>query len=426
MAWTDSIDGQSREVTGATEKVADVPQTKSLAKRPYKVAMLSWESLHSACVGSVGVHVAELAQALEERGHEVHVFVRGAKGLPEEEVVYGVYYHRVPDAYKADFVDQVIALGERMIETVNKTEAFMNSKFDVMHCHDWFAVPVLKVLKVVMDRKCVFTCHSTNQIRNGPLLYGTLSTRVAALEQDGIGYCDRVISLSGYTCDSIKHNFTFDWDKLRCITNGFNSDLYDSDFWDADSIRKHYGIAETDFVVLYVGMLTVQKGVDLFVDAAAKVLKKHPSAKFFVAGDGGQQLEVMHAIENLELTDRIKVLNHLDGGSRAELFKLSNVVVIPSKSETFAFTCLEAWSARKPVVSTKHSSLRNTVEHLVNGLLVDADAGGIAWGITYVIEDQKVAKKMGSRGKLKVASHYSWSHVAELTNNVYDELFGML
>lgn len=135
----------------------------------------------------------------------------------------------------------------------------MNAQFDMMHCHDWLMVPALNVLKTIMDRKCIFTCHSTNTMRNGKMTFGTMTPKINGLEQDGIGYCDRVIGLSGHTCDEIKNSFSFDWDKLRCIPNGIDCEVYDGELWDPDAVRKQYQLHPGQFLIVYIGRLSFQR-----------------------------------------------------------------------------------------------------------------------------------------------------------------------
>src|SRR5436189_794236 len=72
-----------------------------------RIALFSWETLHSIAVGGVGVHVTELAAALERRGHDVHVFTRQGKGQATYDRIDSVHYHRCPFALSPNFVDEI-------------------------------------------------------------------------------------------------------------------------------------------------------------------------------------------------------------------------------------------------------------------------------------------------------------------------------
>lgn len=117
--WTEGVPpsgvekdvGLEEEVEEEVREDEEEEERRMIAPRRYKLAILSWESIHSVVVGSVGVHVTFLAEALARRGHEVHVFVRlGPNDLPPYEDIDGVHYHRIEAPYNPDFVAEVSAL----------------------------------------------------------------------------------------------------------------------------------------------------------------------------------------------------------------------------------------------------------------------------------------------------------------------------
>src|SRR6201982_1478542 len=103
-----------------------------------RIAMLSWESLHSICVGGVGVHVTGLAAALERKGHGFHVFTRMAEGQPHYAWIDGVHHHRCPFDLHPNFVDEVNNMCRSFVPHVFETENYIGN-FDVIHAHDWLA-----------------------------------------------------------------------------------------------------------------------------------------------------------------------------------------------------------------------------------------------------------------------------------------------
>src|SRR5436309_3013259 len=104
-----------------------------------RIAMLSWEALHSLCVGGVGVHVTELAAALERSGHEVHVFTRMAHGQSVYARIDGVHYHRCPFDLHPNFVDEANNMCRSFVSHVFQTEDYNGWSFDIIHAHDWLA-----------------------------------------------------------------------------------------------------------------------------------------------------------------------------------------------------------------------------------------------------------------------------------------------
>ena len=103
-----------------------------------RIALLSWESLHSVAVGGVASHVTELAAALKRKGHEVHVFTRLAHGQRCNDRVDGVHYHRCPYAGHPDFVDDINNMCRAFVDSVFAVEDRIGA-FDVVHAHDWLA-----------------------------------------------------------------------------------------------------------------------------------------------------------------------------------------------------------------------------------------------------------------------------------------------
>jgi glycogen synthase len=119
-----------------------------------RVAMLSWESLHSIPVGGVGVHVTELAAALEREGHEVHVFTRMRHNQPHYELIHGVHYHRCPFDLHPNFVDEVNNMCRSFVHHVFQTENCVGP-FDIIHAHDWLAANAMIWIEQGRGRKCV-------------------------------------------------------------------------------------------------------------------------------------------------------------------------------------------------------------------------------------------------------------------------------
>jgi glycogen synthase len=101
-----------------------------------RVALLSWESLHSIAVGGLGVHVTELAAALARGGHHIHVFTRRALGQPAHDVKDEVHYHRCNYPGQDDFVDDVNAMCRAFVDRVFEVEDLVGP-FDIIHAHDW-------------------------------------------------------------------------------------------------------------------------------------------------------------------------------------------------------------------------------------------------------------------------------------------------
>lgn len=422
----DDDDDDSPYALKSIEKALDEIEVEapkfSKAARVFKIAMFAWESLHSIAVGGVAPHLTELAAGLERRGHEVHVFVRTGAGQKSYEVIDGVHVHRISFDLSADFVQEVTNMSNAMVHFMLETERFMNSTFDICHAHDWLAAQTVSNLKHNHGRKCVFTIHSTEYGRCGNNVYGGQSARIRAIEGDAIGIADRVIAVSGVLCDEVKAHYQFHWDNLRCVYNGINCTRYDGALWDPATVRVKYNVGPMDPMMLFVGRMATQKGPDLLIEAIPSILASRPDAKLVMVGDGYMKDGLMARVNELGVGGCVRFTGAMSGQDLVDLFKATDLVVIPSRNEPFGIVTLEAWASNKPVVVTKSGGPREFVWHDNDGFLVDTSSDGIAWGVCTAFSNFKHAQYMGERGRVKAAFQFSWDRIAENTNNIYDEL----
>jgi len=290
-----------------------------------RIAMLSWESLHSIPVGGVGVHVTELAAALERKGHEVHVYTRMGQGQREYELVEGVHYHRCPFALNGNFVDEVNEMCRSFVRHLLRTEDYMGAPFDVVHAHDWLAANAMIWIKQERGRKAVFTIHSTEYGRCGNNFGGGQSVRVRYQERAGTEWADRVIAVSTPLKNEVMWMYNVpDW-KVSVAHNGVNVHNYDG--WvDPAEVKARYGIGPMDPMVLFSGRMVCQKGPDLLVEAIPSVLRLHPKAKFVFAGDGEMRDALERRAQALGVAHATRFIGFQQNGTLASLYKACDAV----------------------------------------------------------------------------------------------------
>lgn len=411
-----------KPMVDAIDNVIEETPGQLKATRSLKIAMFAWESLHSIAVGGVAPHLTELAAGLERRGHEVHVYVRTGVGQSSYQVIDGVHVHRISFELSSDFVQEVTNMCNAMVHFMLETEQFMNCQFDVCHAHDWLGAPAIINIKHNHNRRCVLTVHSTEFGRCGNNVYGGQSARIRAIEGEAIAIADRVIAVSGVLCDEIKGHYGFAWDKLRCVYNGINCLRYDGSLWDPAEVRTMYGVGPMDPMALFVGRMATQKGPDILVEAVPSILASRPDAKFVLVGDGYMKDGLAKRVHELGVQGSVRFTGKMSGQPLVDLFKATDVVVIPSRNEPFGIVTLEAWASNKPVVVTKSGGPREFVWHDNDGFLVDTTAAGISWGVCNAFINFEHAKYMGERGRVKAAFQFSWDKIAQDTNTIYDEL----
>jgi glycosyltransferase involved in cell wall biosynthesis len=383
-----------------------------------RIAILSWESLHSIQAGGVGVHVTELAAALERKGQEVHIFTRMGRNQPCYERVHGVHYHRCPFDLNPSFVDEINNMNRSFVHYVFQTEDYIGP-FDIIHAHDWLTANGLIWIKQGRVRKCVLTIHSTEYGRCGNRFQNHgVSERVRAQERAGAYWADRVITVSNALRNETMWMYEVpDW-KISTVYNGVNVHNYDG--WiDPAEVKRQYGIGPMDPMILFSGRLTCQKGPDLLVESIPSILKFYPHGKFVFAGDGDLRSPIEQRVHALGVARATRFLGFQHKDSLVRLYKACDVVCVPSRNEPFGIVLLEAWSTGKPVVSTRNGGPEEFVWHEVNGLKVYADPDSIAWGRGTLFTDFEWARWMGRNGRIAAETAFSWDATADRVLAVY-------
>ncbi len=382
-----------------------------------RIALFSWETLHSIAVGGVGVHVTELASALQRRGHEVHVFTRIGNGQAHYDLIHDVHYHRCGFNLTANFVDEINNMCRSFVHVFNAVEDHVG-RFDVVHAHDWLASNAVVWIKEGRGHKAVLTMHSTEYGRNGNRFHAGQSVRVQDHERHGTYCADRVITVSNQLKDEIRWLYNLPEHKTRMIYNGVNSETFDYDV-DAGDIKRRYQIGPLDPTVLFAGRMVVQKGPDILMHTLPGVLRHFPAVKYVFAGDGHMRGEVYALAQRLGVAHAVRMLGDRRGRDLHDLFKACDVVAVPSRNEPFGIVILEGWSALKPVVSTKRGGPAEFVWHGVNGLQVDDTPDSVAWGLGTLLADHNRCRWMGRNGRAAVDAAFSWDNIASQTEAVY-------
>ncbi|MFC1807593.1 glycosyltransferase family 4 protein [Candidatus Omnitrophota bacterium] len=377
-----------------------------------RIAIFSWESMHSINVGGVAFHVTELACALERKGNEVHLFTRlGDKDQPGYELIHGVHYHRCPYGSDANFVQEIENMCDAFTKVFFETEDHIG-KFDVIHAHDWLTAYVLPWIRETRPRKSVFTIHSTEYGRCGNNFPNGNSEKIRHIEWLGSYHADEVVAVSRTLKRELESIYNVPEWKVNTIYNGITYSDYDG--WvDAGNIKSRYGIASMDPTVLFVGRMAYQKGPDILVDAIGDILRYHDNAKFVFVGDGEMRWSVEDRARELGVSHATRFLGHTNGIKLKDLFKACDCVCVPSRNEPFGIVILEAWSAGKPVIASINGGPSEIIWHDVNGYKIYAEPKSVAWGIGTLFSDFDHAKYMGRNGRIAVETVFSWDVIAD-------------
>ncbi|HET6348124.1 MAG TPA: glycosyltransferase family 4 protein, partial [Candidatus Krumholzibacteria bacterium] len=362
-----------------------------------RIAMLSWETLHSPCVGGVGRHVSENAAALQARGDEVHVFTRRAPDQSYYQRIGGVHYHRCPYLTLPDFVDDVNSMCRAFVERLFVVED-MTGPFDVIHAHDWLAANALIWIKQGRGRPGVLTMHSTEYARCGNTFPPGRSERIRAQERAGTYWADRVICVSGAVRRELAWMYEVPEWKTDVIPNGVHARRFQRPI-DVAAVRRSYDVGPMDPMIVFSGRMEWQKGPDLLLEAFPAVLGRHARAKLLYVGDGSMRAGLEQRARNLGIAHAVRFLGRRDEDAIAALYQCADGVCVPSRNEPFGIVILEAWSAGTPVIVTNQGGSGDIVRHEHDGLHVSPSPDSIAWGILALFADFERARSMGIAGR---------------------------
>lgn len=384
-----------------------------------RIAMLSWESLHSIAVGGLAAHVSNLAAALQRNGHDVHVFTRTGPAQAPCERLDGVHYHRCSFESPPDFMGQIEQMNHALFSRLLSVEGQAQTPFDIVHAHDWLCVRALVRARNELDRASVLTMHSTEYGRSGNQHWDGPSARIRDIEWEGTYVAQRVICVSRALAREVRELYGTPPDKISAIYNGVDVRSFDGCV-DAGAVKRQYGIADQAPTVLFAGRMTSQKGPDLLLKAIPRVLHAKRDATVVFAGDGDMRAALEQGARWAGLTSATRFVGHKSGQDLVNLFRSADVVCVPSRNEPFGIVVLEAWSARKAVVATRNGGPGEFVRHEHNGLTVRPEADAIGWGLRVALHDAKHARRLGQNGRREAESRFSWDRIARETVRVYD------
>jgi glycosyltransferase involved in cell wall biosynthesis len=184
-------------------------------------------------------------------------------------------------------------------------------------------------------------------------------------------------------------------ERVKVIYNGINPELYKQEY--TKNLRNEFGFDENDFVIGFVGRLSVQKGVQYALDAFKSVIEKCSNIHLLICGDGELRGDVEKFVSENKLESKI----HLAGFRKdiPDIMKTIDVLLTPSLWEGFGIVLIEAMASGKACIAADTSSIPEIVEDGVNGFLVPPkDSQSIADSLIIMISDPQLVHQMGQVG----------------------------
>ena len=385
-----------------------------------KILMLTWE-YPPRIVGGIARVVHDLSKRLIKDGHEVTVVTyRDNMDIPEYENDKGVNVYRVDNymIHPNNFIDWILQLNFNLIakatEIINKEGAF-----DVIHAHDWLVASAAKTLKNAYGIPIVATIHATEAGRNSGIHDDT--QRYINDTKWMLTYeASEVIVNSNYMKNELQRLFGLPYEKINVIPNGINLNNYVGVERDYDFRRKY--AMDNEKIILYVGRLVYEKGIQHLIAAMPKILSNYHDAKLIIAGRGGMIEELKAEAASLGLNDKVYFTGYLDSKQVPKMYKCADVAVFPSTYEPFGIVALEGMLAERPIVVSDAGGLGEIVEHRETGMKsYCGNPNSIADSILELLYNPELCANIVKKAKAKVKNNYNWAKIAQDTHFTYQK-----
>ena len=246
---------------------------------------------------------------------------------------------------------------------VGGTIALQNrDRFDVIHAHDWLTYLAGIAAKELTGKPLVVHVHATSYDRGDEK---QMDTRVLDIEKRGMEAADRVITVSDLTRNIVINKYGINPDKVVTVHNAV-------DFSGRENLMVERGVK--DKVVTFLGRITFQKGPEYFIEAAAKVLKRTKNVRFVMAGSGDMMNRAIRQVARMGISDRFHFTGFLRGTDVQKMFALSDVYIMPSVSEPFGISPLEAMRTNVPSIISHQSGAAEVLKYAFKVDFWDVDA----------------------------------------------------
>ncbi len=409
-----------------------------------KILMIGWE-LPPFNSGGLGVACQNLAQALAKRkikifftlpfSQKLEVFCKGINFFsPFSQKTYSI--NKMPPQFytyasaksfqpcidrfsfsasslfgKEKLIGNTSDLMRQVISYKDILDVVKNLDFDVIHAHDWLTVPAALAIKKISGKPLVVHVHALEFDRSGGNAFG--NSKIGLIEREGLMKADKIIAVSNYTKKKISSCYNINPDKIEVVHNGVSREVDDK------ILGYNANFLKNKKIIIFVGRLTVQKGIDWFLRAAQQVIKEEPQALFVVVGEGELKFQAVELATELGIGKSVIFTGFLSQEKLSKIYRMASLYVLPSVSEPFGIAPLEALKYDTPIILSKTAG----VGEVLNGALkVDFwDTKQMAEKMVAVLRYPTLHKQLIQDGKQDLIG-ITWDIAAEKVERIYKSL----
>ena len=302
---------------------------------------------------------------------------------------------------------------DNLVEEIGNYEAVASVlahqlDFDIIHSHDWLTYPAGVFAKQISGKPLVIHVHATDFDRSR----GNVNPTVYSIEKRGMDMADHIMCVSNLTARTVIEKYGQDPRKVSTVHNAVEP------LPDADSFTK---TPRKDKVVTFLGRITMQKGPEYFVEAAARVLAKTDGVRFVMAGSGDMMNAMIELAAQRGIADKFHFTGFLRGRQVHEMLAESDVYIMPSVSEPFGISPLEAMQVGTPSIISHQSGCAEILQHAIKTDYWDIDA--MADAIYAIMKYPDMYKSLRELGKEEV-NNIKWYDAGLKVRAIYDMVLG--
>lgn len=368
--------------------------------------------------GSLAIVAHELLQKFAQKGHDISVFSVKDQQLPRYEEQQRIRYFRKLNPIfnnKNVFEQSISCLSYSLYTTI---QMYHLHKIDLIQCFDPLLLLFLKGFNILKKKPVIIRfgmgfglSHGWNVLKRPNWVF--------------LGFADHVVVPSLFLKRSLITNLKLSEDQISVIPNGVNINKFDPDL-SGEQMRRKYGLGDAP-VILFVGRIVPEKGVDVLLETIPLVRKRIRDVKLLVVGPLGDKsygvklrsLVSKYRLDNVIFTGEVDVYKELP-----EIYAACNIFCCPSrKGEAFGNVVTEAMSSGKPVVVTDSGGLSELVEEGKTGYVVPSlQKQELAKTFIELLENEELQIMMGKAARRRAEKLFSWDKTAEEYLKLYEEV----
>lgn len=281
---------------------------------------------------------------------------------------------------------------------------------DIIHSHDWLTYPAGMHAKAITGKPLVLHVHATDFDRSR----GNVNPQVYGIERDGMDHADHIICVSDLTRRTVIEKYGQDPHKVSTVHNAVEPL--------SPEIVAIAPKKQKDKIVTFLGRITMQKGPEYFVETAARVLQRSKNIRFVMAGNGDMMNKMILLAANKGISNHFHFTGFLKGKQVYEMLKSSDVYVMPSVSEPFGISPLEAMQCGVPTIISKQSGCAEILNRAIKTDYWDVEA--MADAIYSICTYPAMAEFLQREGKAEV-DEIKWEYAGQKVRDIYNRLCGL-